>query len=148
MGEKLSTSKKFGVAMMRSESLVSGDDRSSMHAENEWRDVVSPFDGRTVGQVRSAGAADVEAAVEAATAGAAAWRRTPAHERSEILLRAAALADERSEQIAQIISAENGKTLKEARAEAGRSGSIIRSWGRWRCTRSSSGWRTGAGRCW
>lgn len=126
MGEKLSTSKKFGVAMMRSESLVSGDDRSSMHAENEWRDVVSPFDGRTVGQVRSAGAADVEAAVEAATAGAAAWRRTPAHERSEILLRAAALADERSEQIAQIISAENGKTLKEARAEAGRSGSIIR----------------------
>jgi glyceraldehyde-3-phosphate dehydrogenase (NADP+) len=41
-------------------------------------------------------------------------------------MKAAALADERSEDIAQIISSENGKSLLEARGEAGRSGEIIR----------------------
>ena len=43
-----------------------------------------------------------------------------------ILLRAAELADERAEQIAQIISAEAGKTITEARGEAARSGDLIR----------------------
>ncbi len=42
------------------------------------------------------------------------WRRTPAHERMRILLQAAALADERTPQIAATISAENGKTITEA----------------------------------
>ena len=41
-------------------------------------------------------------------------------------MKAAQLADERSEAIAQIISAENGKSLVEARGEASRSGEIIR----------------------
>ena len=43
-----------------------------------------------------------------------------------ILLRAAELADERAEQTAQIISAEAGKTITEARGEAARSGDLIR----------------------
>lgn len=112
--------------MTRSELLIGGEWQSPREGDGRLKDVVSPFDGRTVGQVSIAGAADVEAALDSATHGAEIWRRTPAHERSEILLRAAALADERSEEIARVISAENGKTLKEARAEAGRSGSIIR----------------------
>lgn len=112
--------------MTRSELLIGGTWRSSREGSGQLRDVLSPFDGRTVGQVSLAGAADVEAALAAASHGAQVWRRTPAHERSAILLHAADLADERAEQIAQILSAENGKTLREARAEAGRSGSIIR----------------------
>ena len=46
--------------------------------------------------------------------------------RVDILLRAAALADERAEDIAQTISAETGKPITEARGEASRSGNIIR----------------------
>ena len=42
------------------------------------------------------------------------------------MLKAAQLADERQEEIAQIISSENGKSLIEARGEASRSGEIIR----------------------
>ena len=61
-----------------------------------------------------------------AESGAATWRRTPAFERMRILMRAAELADERAEQTAQIISAEAGKTIAEARGEAGRSGDLIR----------------------
>src|SRR6185295_2078516 len=89
-------------------------------------EVRSPFDGSVVGEVSTAGAADVELALAAADRGAAVWRRTPAHERMRILLRAAALADERTPQIAATISAENGKTITEAATEAGRSGALIR----------------------
>ena len=53
-------------------------------------------------------------------------RETPAHERVAVLLRAADLADQRAEDIAQTISAETGKPITEARGEASRSGAIIR----------------------
>src|SRR6266581_3558719 len=89
-------------------------------------DVTSPFDGSVVGTVPVAGADDVEAALAAAERGALAWRRTPAHERMRILLRAAELADERAPKTAHTISAETGKTITEATAEAGRSGELIR----------------------
>src|ERR1700719_4741156 len=89
-------------------------------------DVTSPFDGTITGTVPVAGPDDVRAALDRAEAGAVTWRRTPAHERMRILLRAAELADERAEQTAQIISAEAGKTITEARGEASRSGALIR----------------------
>src|SRR6185312_9466935 len=95
-------------------------------ANGRAEDVTSPFDGTVTGTVPVAGPDDVRAAVDRAESGAVTWRRTPAHERMRILLRAAELADERAEQIAQIISSEAGKTITEARGEAARSGDLIR----------------------
>src|SRR6201994_3734679 len=89
-------------------------------------DVTSPFDGSVIGTAPVSDSADVSVALERAEAGAVTWRRTPAHERMRILLRAADLADERAEQTAQVISAEAGKTITEARGEASRSGDLIR----------------------
>jgi acyl-CoA reductase-like NAD-dependent aldehyde dehydrogenase len=89
-------------------------------------EVTSPYDGKAVGSVPVAGPEDVEAALTAAEQGAATWRRTPAHERMRILLRAAELADERAENTARTISAETGKTITEATTEASRSGELIR----------------------
>ena len=81
-------------------------------------EVTSPFDGAVIGTVPVAGAGDVRAALDRAEAGAVTWRRTPPFERMKILMRAAELADERAEQTAQIISAEAGKAMAEARGEA------------------------------
>ena len=89
-------------------------------------DIKSPFDGSVVGQAPVATIADVDNAITKAVSGADLWRHTPAHIRSAILFKAATLADERSEEIAQLISGENGKSLLEARGEASRSGEIIR----------------------
>jgi acyl-CoA reductase-like NAD-dependent aldehyde dehydrogenase len=95
-------------------------------ASGRTEDVTSPFDGAAAGTVPVADVADVQAALDHAARGAIAWRRTPAHERTRILTRAAELADARAEQIAQIISAESGKAITEARGEASRSGDLIR----------------------
>lgn len=98
----------------------------SIGGRGRTRDVTSPFDGKTVGTVAVAGPEDVEVALAAAERGAAVWRRTPAHERMRILLRAAELADQRAPEIARTISSESGKTITEATGEASRSGDLIR----------------------
>ena len=92
----------------------------------QLEDVISPFDGVVVGQVPVTKLSDIDSVISKSVKAADLWRHTPAHIRSAVLLKAAALADERSEEIAQIISSENGKSLVEARGEASRSGEIIR----------------------
>lgn len=89
-------------------------------------DVTSPWDGRVIGQVAVADAADVDAAIASATRGAAIWRETAAHARMDVMLRAAELVAARTEQIAQVLSGENGKTITEARTEVGRAADMIR----------------------
>jgi glyceraldehyde-3-phosphate dehydrogenase (NADP+) len=113
-----------GSLMTPGSLLIGGAWVKALAGESD--DVTSPFDGHVVGTVALGRAGDASRAIDAAVSGFEKWRRTPAHERSAILLKAATLADERSEDIARIISAENGKSLVEARGEAGRSGEIIR----------------------
>ncbi|HXV57216.1 MAG TPA: aldehyde dehydrogenase family protein [Gaiellaceae bacterium] len=90
-----------------------------------WIEVRSPYSGDVVGRVPRAGADEARRAVDAA---AAALRKPlAAHERAEILDRAAHLVDERREDIAATICAEAGKPLKAARVEAERASSTFRS---------------------
>jgi glyceraldehyde-3-phosphate dehydrogenase (NADP+) len=104
--------------------LIAGTWRGA--ADDRTEDVRSPFDGRIIDTVPVATVADARTALDRAEIGARLQRSTPAHVRVDILLRAAALADERAEDIAQTISAETGKPITEARGEASRSGNIIR----------------------
>lgn len=110
--------------MERSNLIIGG--QSVAPKSGQFEEVRSPFDNRVVGEVATANLEDVDSALTVAVHGFDKWRKTPGHERFAILLKAAALADERQEAMAQIISAENGKSLVEARGEAGRSGEIIR----------------------
>lgn len=95
-------------------------------ASRKTENVQSPFDGRVIDTVPVASAEDALAAIAIAEAGASKQRKLAAHERAAILMRAADLADQRAEDIAQTISAEMGKPITEARGEASRSGAIIR----------------------
>ena len=106
------------------EMLLGGEWRAATNGATEV--VRSPYDDRPVGSVPVATIDDAAAAVDYAEAAARVQRETPAHERVTVLLRAADLADQRAEDIAQTISAETGKPISEARGEASRSGAIIR----------------------
>lgn len=104
--------------------LIGGEGRRS--ASGDVDEIRSPFDARIVGTVPIAGAEDIEAAIRAAQSGARLWRRTPAHERASILLKAADLVAERTPEIARVLSAENGKHQREALAEVTRCADLIR----------------------
>lgn len=75
--------------------------------------VRSPFDGHSVGSVPVGGVEDAAAAIDVAEVAARLQRETPAYERFAVLLRAADLADERAEDIAQTLSAESGKPISD-----------------------------------
>jgi len=89
-------------------------------------DVRNPYDGSLVATVAVPNPDQVEAAVaelEAAAAGAAAL---PAHVRADALTHVSRRIEERAEEIARLITAENGKPLKWARGEVRRAASTFR----------------------
>jgi succinate-semialdehyde dehydrogenase / glutarate-semialdehyde dehydrogenase len=80
-------------------------------------DVTNPANGEVVGTVPDGSAADVEAAIEAAASALEGWRSAPAIERARILRRAAETIRERKDEIAAVMTAEQGKPLAEATGE-------------------------------
>ncbi|TRV73393.1 aldehyde dehydrogenase family protein [Streptomyces sp. 130] len=89
-------------------------------------DVTNSWDGRLVGTVSVPTEAQVEEAVAAAHAVREEFAATPAHVRAAALDHVARRLAERAEEIAQLISAENGKPVKWARGEVGRAVSVFR----------------------
>ncbi|GHH86539.1 aldehyde dehydrogenase [Streptomyces sulfonofaciens] len=89
-------------------------------------DVTSPWDGRLVGRAAVPTDAQVEEAVAAAYAVRDEFAATPAHVRAAALDHVSRRIAERSEEIAALISAENGKPMKWARGEVGRAISVFR----------------------
>src|SRR3984885_10685613 len=83
----------------------------------EWLEVVNPATQEGVGRAPASGADEVNAAVEAAAAAFPAWRRTPAEDRIQPLFKLKMLLEEHIEELAQICTRENGKTVGESRAE-------------------------------
>jgi succinate-semialdehyde dehydrogenase/glutarate-semialdehyde dehydrogenase len=84
------------------------------------REVVDPATETATGQVSLAGAADLDAALAAAAEARARWRATPAAERGAALVRAAQLLRARTEEVARLLTREQGKTLAESAGEIGR----------------------------
>ena len=80
-------------------------------------DVHDPATGDVIASVADGSVADALAAVDAAAAAADAWAATAPRERSEILRRAFELMRDRSDELAHLISLENGKALTDARGE-------------------------------
>ncbi|MER7999638.1 aldehyde dehydrogenase family protein [Streptomyces sp. NPDC004749] len=92
----------------------------------ETLDVTSPWDGRVVGTVSVPTERQVEEAVAAAHSVLDEFAATPAHVRAAALDHVSRRLVERTEEIARLISAENGKPLKWARGEVGRAVSVFR----------------------
>lgn len=87
-------------------------------------DVVDPYTGETVGVVAACGPDEVDAACRRAEA--ALERGIPQWERARVLDRLADLLDRDAEQVAQLITLENGKALKDARTEVTRAIGTVR----------------------
>lgn len=80
---------------------------------------LSPVDGRQICALPRSQAADIAASVEAAAAAQPTWAGTPAVTRGMALLRLVRLMEDRTEEIARVVSLETGKSLKDARGEVG-----------------------------
>ncbi len=76
---------------------------------------VSPIDDAELAQIARGGAAEVDAAVQAAAAAFPAWGATPAAERAEVLQAIAAGIEKRVEDLAVVETVDNGSLLRSHR---------------------------------
>lgn len=86
-------------------------------ADGRTLPVFNPATGQEIGRVAHAAQADLDRAVQAAQQGFETWRDMAPAERAKIMRRAAALIRERANEIAPLITQEQGKPLAEAKAE-------------------------------
>ncbi len=82
-----------------------------------YQEVINPATGEAIAHVPLSTAADVAAAIEGAAAAFPAWRRTPPEDRIQYLFKLKQLLEEHLDELARIITTENGKTLAEAKGE-------------------------------
>jgi succinate-semialdehyde dehydrogenase / glutarate-semialdehyde dehydrogenase len=99
--------------------------RQQGHINGEWCDaddrstftVTNPATGEAIGTAPHMGAAETRRAIDAANAAWPAWRKTLAKERARILRKWNDLMLENADDLALIMTAEQGKPLPEARGE-------------------------------
>ncbi|MHB1103542.1 MAG: aldehyde dehydrogenase family protein [Devosia sp.] len=92
----------------------------------EQLEVRSPYDGRLVGTVALANGADIAAAVGRAKRAQAEFQFSMPHERRALLERLAAEIAADAEPLAQLLCAEVGKTITEARNEVRRAQNTLK----------------------
>ena len=88
--------------------------------------VVNPANGEEIGAVPDAGRAETRRAIAAAEAAFGAFSRTTAAERAAMLHGLADLILERREDLARLLTEEQGKPLAESRGEIGMSAAYVR----------------------
>ncbi len=87
------------------------------YSNGEYLDVFSPLNGEVISQVPLSSAAVVDEAVTGAMQAFPAWSELPIKERVQVFYRYRNLLEKYFEELAALISEENGKTLDESRAE-------------------------------
>jgi succinate-semialdehyde dehydrogenase/glutarate-semialdehyde dehydrogenase len=99
----------------------------------EWSDgssgksepIINPATGKPIARLAHAGPADLDAALHAADKGFKAWRKVSAFERSKLLRKAGDIIRSRADEIAQLMTMEQGKPLVEAKMETLAAGDIM-----------------------
>ena len=95
-------------------------------ASGQWHDVHDPADGALVGRCALANAEDIDRAVAHAMRAESTWSGMHADERAAVLHRAADLIDARLDEIATLLTREQGKPLCDSRKEIGFGVRVIR----------------------
>ncbi|MBX6375519.1 MAG: NAD-dependent succinate-semialdehyde dehydrogenase [Acetobacteraceae bacterium] len=96
-----------------------------LHINGEWRKsrsgealpVLNPATEEQIGTVAKAGRADLDEALEAAKKGFATWSKVSAFDRYKLMRRAAENFRARADEVARLLTMEQGKPLAEAKME-------------------------------
>src|SRR4051812_12533258 len=104
-------------------------------SSGEWIETPDPATGKTIGKFPAGGTADVDAAVVAARkAFRGAWKKLTPYERGRLMQKVASGIEKHAEELAQLITLDNGKPLWEAKKEVGTAVSWVDYYAGW-CTK-------------
>ncbi|WP_406854555.1 NAD-dependent succinate-semialdehyde dehydrogenase [Alsobacter sp. KACC 23698] len=88
-------------------------------------EVTNPATGEVIGTIPNCGAAETKRAIAAAQKAFEGWRATTAAERADKLRKLAAALEKNKEELAVLLTTEQGKSLAEARGEVGISAAYV-----------------------
>lgn len=88
-------------------------------ADGNFIEVINPATGEVIDTVPAATQGDVALAVAKAVQAQKIWAKVPVYERVEVIKKFLAIVEANKEDLAQTLSKETGKCIKEARAEIG-----------------------------
>ncbi|MBA6419824.1 NADP-dependent succinate-semialdehyde dehydrogenase [Pseudomonas sp. 5Ae-yellow] len=109
--------------LFRQQAFVNG---SWCEADSGARtEIFNPANGERLGSVPNMGAAETRRAIEAAQQAQQAWRERTAKERAQVLRKWFELMLQHQEDLARIMTAEQGKPLTEARGEVAYAASFL-----------------------
>ncbi|WCB96922.1 Succinate-semialdehyde dehydrogenase [Baekduia alba] len=103
------------VEGVKTQLFIAGEWRDA--SSGETLDVEDPATGETIATVADATNADADAALQAATDAFATWRNVAPRDRADILRRAYDLINERTDELALLMTLEMGKPVSESKAE-------------------------------
>lgn len=103
--------------------LINGEFVES--STNHWQDIVNPATQEVLGRVPFATAEEVNAAIAAAQNALASWRQTPIQARMRIMLKLQDLIRNNLKSIAQVLTAEQGKTVADAEGDIQRGLEVV-----------------------
>ena len=109
--------------LFRQQALINGRWRDA--SSKETLAVTNPANGQQLGSVPKMGAAETREAIDAAAGALPAWRALTAKERSAILRRWFELMMEHQDDLARLMTLEQGKPLAEAKGEISYAASFI-----------------------
>lgn len=92
---------------------------------SQWQDIVNPATQEILGRVPFATREEVEAAINAAQEAFTSWRQTPIQARMRIMLKLQELIRANAKNIAQVLTAEQGKTLADAEGDIQRGLEVV-----------------------
>ncbi|HSL67873.1 MAG TPA: aldehyde dehydrogenase family protein, partial [Actinomycetota bacterium] len=87
--------------------------------------IPNPATGQTIAMLPYSTPEDIDRAIRAAREAFPGWSDTPAPDRAQVLFRLKALLEERFEDLARLVTEENGKTIDDARGEVRRAIEVV-----------------------
>src|SRR5438132_2202985 len=114
--ETTSRERDMAVITGKDEQLLIGGQWVASDSDERF-DVTNPATGEVVGTVPDGSEADVQGAIDSAADALEGWKSLPAIERARVLRRSADVIRERKDEIAAVMTAEQGKPLAEAAGE-------------------------------
>jgi malonate-semialdehyde dehydrogenase (acetylating)/methylmalonate-semialdehyde dehydrogenase len=104
-------------------SLIGG--RWEQPGSDEIDPIYDPASGDTIAMLPYSTPAEIDLAVRAAKQAFPAWANTPVPDRAQVMFRFKATLEEHFEELARLVTRENGKTLPESRGEVRRAIEVV-----------------------
>ena len=117
----------YDTSLINGKSFINGEWVSADSGETV--PVYNPATGEVVAEVAKCGTDETRRAVEAASAALPAWKKKAAKERSALLIRLYELMMEHQDELAWLMTAEQGKPLAEAKGEIAYAASFLQWFG-------------------